>query len=320
MAFAPRVDRTSLNRTGCSLARVRVVLLFTFRLLENIRGFCVNCGEECYLVLASWGQPYNWNNVTYTIGSIKLESCSPLPVLLLHIASERGSSIKRVYLMGLDSVVDVPETTSRQVESICGKAFLECRGRCKSPSNWSSYTELAEYAEELYKCILGELLSNTGQRFTHPALSGLINSITTLVLPATGSPGRRMVFRGNPEDYLSIALLKIGRDLVSSRDLFEKCSSIVVVLDVTHGINYAAALSMRIAEITAEILRLLYNKPVKLEIYNSDPVQAGRTGAVTRINKVYEKRITEIEVPPLDELKLFNPALIEKPCLDTVEK
>ncbi|MEM4762339.1 MAG: hypothetical protein QW230_05120 [Thermofilum sp.] len=51
--------------------------------------------------------------------------------------------------MGLDSVVDVPETTSRQVESICGKAFLECRGRRKSPSNWSSYIELAEYAEEL---------------------------------------------------------------------------------------------------------------------------------------------------------------------------
>ncbi|MEM4959633.1 MAG: hypothetical protein QXX12_07190 [Nanopusillaceae archaeon] len=113
----------------------------------------MNCEEECYLVLAPWGQPFYWSNVTYTIGNVKLESCSPLPVLLLHIASERGSSIKRVYLMGLDSVVDVPEpeskTNSHQVKSICRSVFLECRGRCKPPSNWSSYTELAEYAEEL---------------------------------------------------------------------------------------------------------------------------------------------------------------------------
>lgn len=280
----------------------------------------MNCEKECFLVMAPWGQPVCWSNVTYAVDNIKLESCSPLPVLLLHIAEKSSSSIKRIYLMGLDSVVDVPDDPCQHVKSICKKAFLECRKRLKSSINCSSYTELAKHAEELYKCILEKILSNAAREAGCSVLLDLIDSITTVVLPATGSPGGRIVFRGNPEDYLSIALLTIGRDLLFSRDLFENCSSIVLVLDITHGINYTAALAMRIAEITAEILKLLYNKPVKLEVYNSDPVVPGRGSSETRINKVYEKKITEIEIPLLDELKLFNPALIEEPCLNTVEK
>lgn len=258
----------------------------------------------CYLVIATWGYPGTWRHVEYSVRdesagyeSPRVRSCSTLLALLSHIARKHGvSSIGRIYVLGLDSVVDVSrDCKAPQGGDRCRELFCEC-GRDAIDRSFGNYAELVRHATDLYRCVLGKFLEEAEP----PEVAKVVDVSRVVALPVVGAPGSRFRFTGDLRDFASLALTEVASDL-SGDDPFGGCGSVRVVLDTSHGINYTVALAMRVSEITAELLRLRHDN-VELVVYNSDPVSP--RGDVVRevsINVIHRKEISDLEVPPVDE-------------------
>ncbi|MEM2008154.1 MAG: TM1812 family CRISPR-associated protein [Ignisphaera sp.] len=144
-----------------------------------------------------------------------------------------------------------------------------------------------------------------------------------VVLPALGSPGGLFKFVGSVEDYVALSLINLGEDLANlDESLARDCDNIIVVFDSTHGINYSPVLTAKISEIVAQILRLRYNINVSLEIYNSDPYppKSGSDKPKINVNKVFEKQVTEIEIPRLNDLKDFDSFSKNSRCVEEAKR
>jgi CRISPR-associated protein Csx1 len=97
---------------------------------------------------------------------------------------------------------------------------------------------------------------------------GVRAPVRTVVAPAVGSPGGVWKFSGKAEDFESAVLYEPG-SMVLNREYDE------IVLDLTHGINFMPALTLRIAYRLASILLVAYGelgkRGIRILVYNSDP-------------------------------------------------
>ncbi|MEM2008153.1 MAG: hypothetical protein QXK50_03115 [Ignisphaera sp.] len=120
----------------------------------------------CFVVLATWGQPAYWGDANYHVDGASLCTCCSLMVLLKRIVDGYGvSSVRRVYLFGLDSVVDID-----RVSKICGEGSGSvCRNVvCRYIKNgyrfgdgcFSDYHGLIDYVSKFYDHVYKELLEN----------------------------------------------------------------------------------------------------------------------------------------------------------------
>lgn len=178
---------------------------------------------KCFVVLATWGQPVYWGNANYHYDGTSLCTCCSLMVLLKRIVDKYGvSSVRRVYLFGLDSVVDIDG-----VSKICGEGDggSVCRNVvCRYIKNgyrfgdgcFSDYHGLIDYVSKFYDHVYKELLEKSfeGARYKN-IIDSLRNVVKVVVLPALGSPGGLFKFVGSVEDYVALSLINLGEDLAN---------------------------------------------------------------------------------------------------------
>lgn len=267
---------------------------------------------SCYIIVSTFGNPLFWRDSTYIIDNTEVESCCSLVAILGHLINEQGADvIKRVIIMGLDSIIDVKQSIERErhgkhpsSKSTCREIFEKCyeiETARKPPEEYLKYSDIVEKASLLYSCFLRELLSQSGIQLDPE------NTTDIIVLPAVGRPGGEWVFKGCPEDYLSKSLIEIDSKLMNKLDL-EKCNQVFLVFDTTHGINYTPTMTLKLVERLAMLLWLKHGLTVKIQIYNSDPIPISTTAGKPKlsINKIYEEYIDEVEIPYVKELKFLE--------------
>lgn len=296
--------------------------------------------KKCFVVLATWGQPVYWGDANYHYDGTSLYTCCSLMVLLKRIVDGYVvSSVKRVYLFGLDSVVD-----TNRVSEFCrkGDGGSICRNVvCRYIENgyrfddgcFNDYHRLIEGVSKFYEHVYKELLEKSFEGSSYKdiiegssykdIINSLRNVVKVVVLPALGSPGGLFRFVGSVEDYVALSLISLGEDLANlDKSLVGNCDNITVVFDSTHGINYSPVLTAKVSEIVAQILRLRYNINVFLEIYNSDPYppKSSSDKPELNINRVFEKHVTEIEIPRPDDLKDFVSFSKNSRCVEEAKR
>lgn len=280
--------------------------------------------DDCYIVISTWGHPASWSKAKYRFNGKEYSSCCTLIPILGHLIigecrdsenqvdpgklEERASSIKRIYVLGLDSVIDERKSEERKSEkrSVCSEAFKSCKEKSLGSNvSLTEYSNLIEATEGIYKCVFEELIK--ADTCLQAYLSLLGSRARFIAVPAIGSPGGNLTFSGDPENYLSISLLRIGEDILRENDL-SRCERIKVWFDSTHGINYMPVLTLRVSEIIAQVLRVRFGSEVEVEVFNSDPYPPGSSqGTVDlNINKTLAKRIIEVEIPRIPSNKWYD--------------
>ncbi|MCC6024046.1 MAG: CRISPR-associated DxTHG motif protein [Thaumarchaeota archaeon] len=212
------------------------------------------------LLIATWGSPARWGTAYYILrdGDKILwegESCTTLVPMVEGLCTENCDTV----VVTLDSLVDLGSDSPRE-----RNACYTCSEGCKHLLGGTprSYAELRGAVErfitEVVKCL------------------GVRAQIRTVVAPAVGSPGGVWKFSGKAEDFESVVLYELG-SMVLNREYDE------IVLDLTHGINFMPALTLRIAYRLASILLVAYRglseRGIRILVYNSDPHRYDRDGS-----------------------------------------
>ena len=224
------------------------------------------------LLVSTWGLPSRWSNSVYDLNGVTCNSCTTLK--LLH------GNYDRVLVIVLDSILDSGEKSN--MESECSKCFYKHR----QDFTYGSYADLLEKV----RVTISGTLECLG-----------IQNADVIVLPAAGSPSGNWVFQGNMKDYLSIGLIDLYEHVKKLGNIRE------IAIDLTHGINFMPSLSFRMAQIISQFAFLNNESQdnqngVHFSAYNSDPFTSIYN---LKINKVYDERVTSVEIPGYLPHKVF---------------
>lgn len=209
------------------------------------------------LVLAPWGMPYGWRVVTYEINGVRCKSCTSLLPLLVWLRSEEFKDSKiNVYMVILDSIIDWRKQSS-VTSNPCQTCFDEFSNIIAKASNSLTYAELRQYvtefAKEFIKCVTSKTeCSIRGEtKVCSEVLEDVLNGLHVVTAPAIGRSGGVWVFKGRIRDYEVTVLKELSDSLV------ETPYSIVVV-DLSHGINFMPSIMVRVVPRIASILLLAH--------------------------------------------------------------
>jgi CRISPR-associated protein Csx1 len=153
----------------------------------------------------------------------------------------------------------------------------------KKSANAKTYDEalntLKEFVKEFVKCL------------------GLLIEPYVVICPAVGSPGNIWRFTGHPTDFEATALYHLGKLCIE-----KPCTRLV--LDLTHGVNFMPAVTLKLAEKLASIILAAHmgsvaslEDGVELHVYNSDPASPGSTANKLNINRIMKDKIKTITAP-----------------------
>jgi CRISPR-associated protein Csx1 len=229
--------------------------------------------SEKTLIIAPWGMPPQWQNVIYELEGEPYQFCTTLPLLL------RKFKKADVALIVLDSLVD--EYKGKRQESPCYECYEKLRDSVRRSGLSRSYDELREGVKGFVKAYVECLMEHAGEK---------IHDLHVVVAPAVGSPGGTWAFEGNAADFEAVSLYELGE--LCTKKPYER-----IVLDLSHGINFMPALTLRLAEKLASILLTahaeLLERGVELLVYNSDPIGS----KPMRINQIAKARVKSVHVP-----------------------
>lgn len=211
------------------------------------------------ILLAPWGDPTRWNKIKYELAGEETESASPLSLL--------EKKFDRVFILVPDSLIDIKQNNTVISSDVLEKKF-------------KTYKDLVDAVSSFVK----EKAKEIG-----------ISKCEVIVLPSFGSPGGNIEFHGNPEDYVSVGLIKLWNLLKSEREVDE------IALDLTNGLNFINALTLRISEFLSDlkIIDRTGDKHILLTIYNSDPFSPDNKGRLHHIHEVYRETKNKINFPYL---------------------
>jgi CRISPR-associated protein Csx1 len=227
------------------------------------------------LIIAPWGQPAFWRTATYLLDDIKIDSCTSLTAVVEGFGDESD-----VVILTLDSLLD---EYLKKGEGKCYECYDSYRDLVKKSADAKTYDEalntLKEFVKDFVKCL------------------GLSIEPYVVVCPAVGSPGNIWRFTGHPTDFEAVALYHLGKLCI------EKPYT-RLVLDLTHGVNFMPAVTLKLAEKLASIILAAHmgsvaslEEGVELQVYNSDPLPSGAAVNNLNINRIMKDRIKTIIAP-----------------------
>jgi len=204
-----------------------------------------------------------------------VDSCTSLTAIVRRFVNEAD-----IVLLALDSLLD---EYPKKGEGKCYECYDSYRDLVKKSANAKTYDEalntLKEFVKEFVKCL------------------GLLIEPYVVICPAVGSPGNIWRFIGHPTDFETIALYHIGKLCI------EKPYT-RLVLDLTHGVNFMPAVTLKLAEKLASIILAAHmgsvaslEEGVELQVYNSDPLPSGAAVNNLNINRIMKDRIKTIIAP-----------------------
>jgi len=258
-----------------------------------------NAGRKA-LLIATWGLPLTWNCVKYIppkLGGDKLcrrpSECeyvqdgkySYSSTSAIYEELLRGGWDVRVVIVGQDTLVakctrDV--STSDQSKDLCSSMCNEEEKRSIDKEYCSGNNELFNKVESGGSIHYEELLRRAEdvlRSYARTLLGGDVEvRLRVVVLPGVGYySGYRF------EGFLENA------KFVLMKELYEELSAYkpnVVVLDITHGVNYMPTLTYNAVTMLAKSLYVTEGLPKQVVILNSDPVTLQSRCGDVRINVV----------------------------------
>ena len=258
-----------------------------------------NAGRKA-LLIATWGLPLTWNCVKYIppkLGGDK--SCrrpseceyvqdgkySHSSTSAIYEELLRGGWDVRVVIVGQDTLVakctrDV--STSDQSKDLCSSVCNEEEKRSIDKEYCSGNNELFNKVKSSGSIHYGELLRRAEdalRSYVRTLLgSGAEARLRVVILPGVGYySGYRF------EGFLENAKFVLMKELYEELSVYKPS---VVVLDITHGINYMPTLTYNAVTMLAKSLYVTEGLPKQVVTLNSDPVTPQSRCGDVRINVV----------------------------------
>ncbi len=230
------------------------------------------------MIVAPWGLPALWGETIYVLEKWEMTSCTSLG-LVAQIFS--GKEVD-VAILALDSLVD--EYLSQKGESKCYSCYEKYRSFIRESAKVSGYSELKILLNSFVKQFV-ECLELSFDPFV-------------VICPAIGSPGSKWRFSGSPYDFEAVALYELGKLCI------EKAYT-RIVLDLTHGVNFMPAVTLKLAGELASLILAVHEglqNGVELRVYNSDPKPPVSGTTHLNLNLVAKERIKSLlalhQLPP----------------------
>ena len=215
------------------------------------------------ILLAPWGDPTRWSEISYSMDGKKIKSISTLSIL--------SKKYDKVIILAMDSLIDIrPDKRSYLYDE-----YMETIAKIQE-SGIKGYGELVESVHNFIKLSLKKI--------------GIGNS-EIVVLPSFGSPGGGFRFEGSPEDYVSVGLWKIEKIIENTGEDIEEVS-----IDLTNGMNFITALTTNICNMVTDIELMRNSRHIEIitEYFNSDPYSPSLKDedfCIRSVSKIIKDRI-----------------------------
>ncbi len=222
------------------------------------------------LLIAPWGNPLGWNEVSYIFdeekGRKRVDSITTLKAL--------HEKFDHVIILALDSLIDLNGNTKSQLNDLYISHVKNNR-----ESGFKNYESIVSSIE----AFIQDSLKQIGIENAH-----------VCVLPAFGSPGGKYNFRGKPEDYVSLGLLEIEKIISEIGEPVDEIS-----LDLSHGINFLTSMTVVLCEMLTdiELIKTRDLDSIDIRYYNSEPYSKEKADNEYRIFTVYKTRKSKIDIP-----------------------
>jgi len=223
------------------------------------------------VAITTWGNPwkayshedpaYRWNEVEYVLEGKREKSRTTLPL------------IQKVYNPS-ESIILVQESVI--FESV------------------AKYSEVKASVERIFRDFIGKIEKASGVKlsnakvFVTPAVGSFKNSLKV------GNAEKNLDIEvcGTMRDFFSTAYYTIAEELLSISSKLAKNSReepLLIILDLTHGINYTPVLTYEAVRMVAGLLA--WFMPVEIKVLNSEPVISDQEAKDFRIHVVESRRV-----------------------------
>ncbi|MGP6293833.1 CRISPR-associated CARF protein Csx1 [Caldiplasma sukawensis] len=222
------------------------------------------------ILIAPWGNPLGWRKVKYILrdknGEISENSITSLKVL--------NKKYDHIIILALESLIDLNENPNSPLNEAYVTTILKKR-----------QTSFKDY--ESIQLSIKDFIENSLK------IVGIENA-HVCVLPTFGSPGGRVIFKGKPEDYLSLGLLEIEKIISDIGEEVEEIS-----LDLSHGINFLTSMTVSLCEMITdvELIKIKDRDFIEIKYYNSEPYSPEKKSQEYEIFEVYKTKKSKIDLP-----------------------
>lgn len=225
------------------------------------------------LIVAPWGLPAGWRLVEYAVPTppSELKDYSRLykwgleqrecvksyssTAAIAKLFVERNHNVV-VAVYGLDTLAtpSLPDLEKIPVEEEARRKLVE-RVHEILKENYSSYAEIMEKAEEVLKLFAEEYIMETCRKQVELHIK---------VLPGVGV-FKKARFSGSTWNFYTALTLDLT-------NLVLRSNPDVIILDLSHGINYMPVLAYKSVDLITKFLSAYTSSVKYLVIFNSDPV------------------------------------------------
>jgi len=254
------------------------------------------------LILASWGNPFQWSKVEYVLESdesqgerrenISVKSPSSLAPILRKYVSQPGVDNVRALVFVPETLLCMDEkplekfreyskTSPSDILEILSEAAETCRSKCSQ----GIFDECSNYYQAL------ELIRRAVEEFVKKevvevAIPGSWNNspselVKVYVLPSIGvytCYGRKVKIEWRYNQgidissfYGALVLIRGFHELVDLTKRPGEKPGLDLVVDITHGLNYMPLMMFRASLFLARLASVILDKEVVFKAYNSEP-------------------------------------------------
>ena len=217
------------------------------------------------VLIAPWGNPFQWESVNYRFNDTTIKKESTLPVLVDVLKPDK------VLIIVLDTLANI---------QIRGEPDIR-------PKKFSNYDDVVQDVEERVKWFLINKIAEEN------ILKMLKNgSLKVIVSPGVGT-FKNIVVDGDISDFYSYAVYSLSKELPDC--------SMEVYLDLTHGINFMPTLIYRTLNELLSLASFINN--YKFVVLNSEPLPQGFSNEERKLviskTTLYIRTIEEKELNPI---------------------
>ncbi|WP_457550773.1 CRISPR-associated CARF protein Csx1 [Archaeoglobus sp.] len=191
------------------------------------------------VLIVPWGNPFQWDSITYEYGGCRMKSSSTLPVLINALKPEK------ILIFTLDTLANI---------QVRGKPDIE-------PKDFKRYSEVVEDVQSRIKWFIENELSSDFPDSAEMLKDGRIDIV---VAPGVGL-FKNINVEGDLLDFYNYALYVLSTKLPSN--------NLEVYLDLTHGINFMPTLLYRALNNLLGISAFIND--CRLVVLNSEPYPQG---------------------------------------------
>ena len=209
------------------------------------------------LLIATWGEPYNWREVSYRFEGEEEKNCSTLSLLKRILEPDKTILIVSDTLVG----------KNKQINPNCGK-----KGETYPPLPFEgkNYNDVVNHIENYIRKTLEVFGTSADDIWVLPSGGYFTNAVV----------------KGELSDlryFLFVEFFKLFDQLLESE-------RVEVFLDITHGQNFLPTTTYEVLKTVLEVLSFFIGD-VNLIVLNSDPFNYQAEPPFLEIHKVMERKI-----------------------------